>query len=291
MSPATVLRVDGLSRRFGGLAAVHELSFGVQRGEVFGLLGPNGAGKTTALNLISGLDKPNSGTIHVEDTDTTGLPPHRLAALGMARTYQNVKVFTGLSVIDHVVIGLHLERRARLWQMILPIPMEWRERRELRSRATALLQRVGLEGVDPERPAETLSYGDQRRLEIARALAVRPRLLLLDEPTAGMNLQESTELGELLLTVRDEGVTLVIVEHNIDLVQRFCDRIVVMNFGEQIAEGLPRATLDSPAVRDAYFGATGDERVDRLKLRKAQPSTGTAPAGLGQLTGTGRRRG
>jgi branched-chain amino acid transport system ATP-binding protein len=251
------LELATLTRRFGGLVAVDEVSLRVNRRTIFGLLGPNGAGKTTILNLISGFDRPTSGSLRLFGKDITSKPPHEVARQGVARTYQNVRLFHGMSALENVAAGRYSRRTSRLWQSVLCMPSELRERREVLEDARALLDRVGMT-LPVDRLAETLPYAEQRRVEIARALASRPNLLLLDEPTAGMNSTESAAIGDLLITLRDgEGLTLVLIEHNIKLVLAYCDEAVVLNFGRKIASGTPRSCVDNPDVRIAYFGRRG----------------------------------
>ncbi|MDW3214715.1 MAG: ABC transporter ATP-binding protein [Ilumatobacteraceae bacterium] len=258
------LSVDRLSKAFGGLRAVDSLSFDVPANSIFGLLGPNGAGKTTVLNLISGLMKADSGTVSVFGDSVERLSAHRVAAAGIARTYQNVRLFPGLTVLETVVTGSYRQRSSQLWQSVLCLPSERRERREAEEKARALLDRVGVT-APPERLAESLPYGEQRRVEIARALATDPRVIMLDEPTAGMNDVESDALGQLLVNLRDEGLSLVLIEHNIKLVLNFCSHAVVMNFGELITEGTPRECVENEEVQAAYFGKQSDaERVQAV---------------------------
>jgi len=258
------LEIVGLSKSFGGLRAVNDLTFDVAPNSIFGLLGPNGAGKTTVLNLVSGLMPSNSGTVQVFGDHVEGLPAHRVAGAGIARTYQNVRLFPGLTVLETVVTGFYRQRSARLWQTVLCLPSERRERREVEEKARALLDRVGVT-APPDRLAESLSYGEQRRVEIARALATEPRVMLLDEPTAGMNDVESDALGQLLVTLRDEGLSLVLIEHNIKLVLNFCSHAVVMNFGELITKGTPRECVENEEVQAAYCGKQSDaERVQSV---------------------------
>lgn len=267
-SAAPALELSGLGKNFGGLRAVHDLSFTVPEQTVFGVMGPNGAGKTTVLNLISGFMKPDAGRIEVFGESIEGQPPHRVARTGVARTYQNVRLFPGVTVLDTVVSGFHLHRSTKLWDAVLLTRRERRERREARESARALLERVGV-SVPSQRLAQTLPYGEQRRVEIARALATKPRVLLLDEPTAGMNQVESEALGELMHSLRDEGITLVLIEHNVKLVLGYCSQAVVINFGELIAQGTPRQCVDDPDVQTAYFGKKSDaERLEAvLRLR------------------------
>jgi branched-chain amino acid transport system ATP-binding protein len=241
----TLLDVDGLGRRFAGLVAVDGVSFTVTRGQVHGLIGPNGAGKTTLFNLLSGLIASDTGHVRLDGVTLDGLPSWRRARLGLARTFQNIRLFADMTVLENVLTGLHARALSG---------------RHARARASALLDRVGL-GAAAVRRAGELSYGDQRRLEIARALATEPKLLLLDEPAAGMNPAETEALVTLL---RGLGVTLLLVEHDMSLVMRLCDRITVLNFGRKIAEGAPDEIRREPAVIEAYLGA-------RLARRLAEP--------------------
>jgi branched-chain amino acid transport system ATP-binding protein len=231
-------------------------------------MGPNGAGKTTVLNLISGLIQTDHGTVSVFGEPIEGRPPHRVARAGVARTYQNVRLFPALTVLETVVTGFYQNRSAQLWESVLCLPRERRERREVAERARELLERVGVT-APPERLAEALPYGEQRRVEIARALATDPKVLMLDEPTAGMNDVESESLGQLMFELRDQGLSLVLIEHNVKLVLKFCSYAAVMNFGELIAEGDPRACVEDPDVQAAYFGKSSDaERLQSvLRLR------------------------
>ena len=248
--------------RFGGLAAVDGLDMRVERGAVHGLIGPNGAGKTTVINLISGLLAPTSGTIRVGGENVAGLAAEAIAARGVARTYQNVRLFPGMTCLEQVLTGAWLRREASLLASFLALPSARRDARRARVRALALLEKVGV-AARAHDLAETLSYGEQRRVEIARALASEPRLLLLDEPTAGMNAQEAEAIGLLTRALSAQGLTILMVEHNVGLVTAFCDRCTVMNFGRSLAEGEPRACLDDPAVREAYFGRKRD--ADRIQ--------------------------
>lgn len=267
-APDHVLELAHVSKTFGGLKAVDDMTFGVERGTVLGLIGPNGAGKTTLINLLSGMDTPNEGTVSINGEVMPNGRAHVFARKGVARTFQNMKLFKGMTVLEHVMVGLDKERHSRFWQIVLPYPPEWRERKKTKADALSILARVGLEG-EADRQADTLPYGSQRRLEIARALALRPKVLLLDEPTAGMNSAESNEVGELVRSLVADGVSVLVVEHNISFVRDFCDHIVVVSFGRKIAEGDPHSTLDLDVVREAYLGASGDERVERLKsMRK-----------------------
>ena len=264
-----VLEVRQLRKQFGGLLAINDLSFGVPNNSVFGVVGPNGAGKTTLLNVVTGLAPVDGGVTLVAGEDVTNLPTYERARRGLARTFQGVRLFEGLTVLENIIVGQHWQRSSHLWEAVLALPRERRERREAEERARELIDRVGLIGR-PEQFAGTLSFANQRRAEIARALASNPRILLLDEPTAGMHKLGSRAVGELMIELQEQGLTIVVVEHNLELVLDYCERAVVMDFGQLLCEGEPARCLEQPEVREAYFGRKADaERIESLlKLRQ-----------------------
>jgi branched-chain amino acid transport system ATP-binding protein len=251
---SVLLALRGVERTFGGLRAVDGASFEVAAGTVHGLIGPNGAGKTTLINLISGLLAPGAGTIELGGRSIAGLAPHRIAGMGVARTFQSIRLFPELTARDNVLVGRHLRRHPSMLGQLLALPGARREARAARASAVALLERVGLPARAHEE-ARHLSYGEQRRVEIARALASEPRLLLLDEPTAGMNPVEVQGVAQLIRQVAAEGHSVLLVEHNVRLVMGVCDRITVLNFGKVIAEGTPGEVAAHPAVITAYLGS------------------------------------
>jgi branched-chain amino acid transport system ATP-binding protein len=256
VSPATdgvILRLDQVVKRFGGLTAVNDVSFEIRRGEIFALIGPNGAGKTTLFNTITGMYKPTSGSINFEGRDITGLKPYRVAGLGIGRTFQQIRLFSYMSALDNVKVGEHHTMRAKLWDSLFTTPRARREEREVQGRAMELLSFVGIER-QAHNYARNLPYGHQRRLEIARALATNPRLLLLDEPAAGANPQEKRELMQLVERVRGEGITILLIEHDMKVVMGISERIVVLDYGEKIAEGKPQEVRTNQRVIEAYLG-------------------------------------
>ncbi|MDE1947911.1 MAG: ABC transporter ATP-binding protein [Burkholderiales bacterium] len=257
-----LLQVQAVAKHFGGVAAVSALSMSVRAGSVAGVMGPNGAGKTTLVNLISGLLPADSGVIRFAGTEIQHRAAHDIAALGIARTYQNVRLFSGMTVLEQVMAGCYVRRGTSLWASWLGLPQARAARKAVERHALELLDRVQLDGK-AQVLAETLSYGEQRRVEIARALGTGPRLLLLDEPTAGMNVQESSEIGSLVHSLRDAGLTVLMVEHNVRLVKDFCDHVTVMNFGRLLAQGTPAECIAHPDVQAAYFGNTAD--ADRIR--------------------------
>ncbi len=249
-----LLEVQNLERAFGGVRAVDGASFAVRKGEIHGLIGPNGAGKTTIINMVSGLLVPTGGEIRLEGRPIQALRPHVIAGLGVARTFQNIRLFSDLSARDNVLVGQHLVREASLGARLLMLPAAREEERLAKERAGKLIERIGLAARAHER-ARNLSYGEQRRVEIARALASSPRLLLLDEPTAGMNAVEVQAVAALIRQVAAEGHSVLLIEHNVKLVMDVCDAITVLDFGKVIAEGAPAAVAKDPAVIAAYLGA------------------------------------
>jgi branched-chain amino acid transport system ATP-binding protein len=253
-----MLEVNGLSKAFGGVQAVHNVSFAVAPGEIVGLIGPNGAGKTTCFNLISGILPPSAGDVRLSGRDLVGLAPYRRARLGLARTFQNIQLFGGMTVLDNVLTGFHLHQQVGVLTALLPLPRVRRARSESHRRALELLKLVGLEGKEDE-PAESLAYGDQRRLEISRALAQKPKLLLMDEPAAGLNPRETEDLMALMEKLRSLGITLFVIEHDMTLVMGICHRIVVLDHGQVIAAGMPQEIRRDPRVIEAYLGREEDE--------------------------------
>jgi branched-chain amino acid transport system ATP-binding protein len=249
-----LLRIEQLGRRFGGLLALEDFSLAVPAGASYGLIGPNGAGKTTVFNLISGFLKPSEGTIFFAGREITGEPPHRVTSLGVARTFQNIRLFQELSVLDNVLVGFHCRSRATWGEAVLRLPRYRFEERERRDLALELLREVGLSEVAAQ-PAGKLPYGHQRHLEIARSLATGPRLLLLDEPAAGLNPQETLDLMAFLQKIKEHyGLTLLIIEHNLRLVMGMCRHLTVLDHGLTIAAGAPDQVQRHPEVIRAYLG-------------------------------------
>jgi branched-chain amino acid transport system ATP-binding protein len=254
-SPAgPVLDLDRLSLSFGGLRALSDLDLQVRDGEIVSLIGPNGAGKTTFFNVIAGLYRPNAGVIMFGGRDITGLKPHTIARLGIARTFQSIRIFANMSVLENVLIGMHGHLTADPLRIVLGAHAVAAEEAGAHEKARELLAFVGLRGRDDEM-AKNLAYGDQRRLEIARALAVRPRLLLLDEPAAGMNPEEARRLMEFIRRLRKElRLTVLLIEHQMRVVMGVADRVTVLDHGEKIAEGAPEEIVRNPRVIEAYLG-------------------------------------
>ncbi|MEI6208078.1 MAG: ABC transporter ATP-binding protein [Desulfuromonadales bacterium] len=248
-----MLELAGITQVFGGVTALEDVSFSVSKGDITGVIGPNGAGKTTLFNIISGIYTQTAGRVILNGSDVSGFSPDKLARLGMVRTFQNIELFGGMTVLENVMVGLHTRSSSGLLACSLRMP--WSRREEARIRATALkwLEFTGITALADVK-AGNLSFGKGRMLEIARALAVKPVIILMDEPAAGLNSQETFELARLIQRIRDLGVTVVLVEHDMELVMDICDRIVVLNLGCRLAEGTPREIQENQAVIAAYLG-------------------------------------
>jgi branched-chain amino acid transport system ATP-binding protein len=253
----SLLVVDNVGKQFGGLSALSDVSLSVRAGEIYGLIGPNGAGKTTLFNCMTGLYSVSRGTIHLDGVAVHNRKPHDVVTRGFARTFQNIRLFANMSVLENVMVGRHTRSRAGVLGAVLRNRATREEEKSIRERAQYLLSRVGLDGK-AQHLAGHLSYGMQRRLEIARSLATDPRILALDEPVAGMNPSERRDMSELFLRLREEfKLTLLLIEHDVKLVMCVCDRIAVLDYGCKIAEGTPQDVKNNPAVIAAYLGSSG----------------------------------
>ncbi|RII31445.1 MAG: high-affinity branched-chain amino acid ABC transporter ATP-binding protein LivG [Geobacter sp.] len=248
-----MLEVAGITQIFGGVTALEDVSFVAKKGDITGVIGPNGAGKTTLFNIVSGIYKQTSGSVHLEGKQVTGLPPERLARLGMVRTFQNIELFGSMTVMENVMVGMHTKSSSGILACSFLMPWSIGEERRIRDGAMKWLDFVGITG-EADVTAGNLPFGKGRLLEIARALAVEPRLILMDEPAAGLNSQETLALASLIQRIRALGITVVLVEHDMELVMDICDRIVVLNLGRKLAEGTPREIQENPEVIAAYLG-------------------------------------
>jgi branched-chain amino acid transport system ATP-binding protein len=251
----TLLELSGVGKHFGGLAALTKVSLHIKQGEIYGLIGPNGAGKTTLFNILTGLYQLDAGSFSFDGKEYASCKPHLLAQAGIARTFQNIRLFANMTALENIMIGRHLRTRTGLWGALTRNSAARSEERSIEKRAHELLRYVGI-----KRPSNTLaknlSYGEQRRLEIARALATEPKLLALDEPAAGMNATETESLKVLLESIRASGITILLIEHDVKLIMNLCDRIAVLNYGEKIAEGQAEEVRNNPAVITAYLGGS-----------------------------------
>jgi branched-chain amino acid transport system ATP-binding protein len=250
-----LLELKGVSKRFGGVQALKKMDFSIERGQIVGLIGPNGAGKTSFFNCVTGLVPIDEGKILFDDGTETihGLPSHRVLEKGVARTFQNLRIFRNMSVLENVAVGFHSRTRTALWDAFFRTPLFKEEERNIRRKSLELLRFIGLEGHENEF-AGNLSYGSQKRLEIARALASDPKLLLLDEPVAGMNPTEKEELAKLVRKIRERGIAVLLIEHDMKVVMPLSDKVVVMDEGAKIAEGPPDKVKNDPGVIRAYLG-------------------------------------
>jgi branched-chain amino acid transport system ATP-binding protein len=259
-----LLQIDSLSKTFKGLHAVVGYRLRLRTGEILGVIGPNGAGKSTVFNLLTGHIRPSGGVIRFRGEDITRLPPDRIARLGIGRTFQNIRLFPSMTVLENVIAARQLHDRSRLLATLLSWPSFARTEERLVAQALEELRLFGLE-ERADAPATSLPYGDQRRLEIVRALALKPALLLLDEPTAGMNSQESLQVLDLIRRIRDQyRLTIVVVEHNMPLVMHLCERIQVLNYGQIIAEGSPEQVRADPRVVESYLGQVAEDAEARI---------------------------
>jgi len=259
----TILEVKGLGISFGGLRAVNDVSFSVKPGEIVSVIGPNGAGKTTLFNMISGVYLPSDGEVKLDGEDVTAQAPHLLAEKGLTRTFQNLQIFQEMTVLENVVAGFHLSEQPSIWADLFSLPSARRRSAEVRDKAFGFLEKVRLTNA-AEEEAGNLSYGALKRLEIARALAVGPRVLLLDEPAAGCNAVETEEIDDLIATLAQSGIAILLVEHDMKMVMRISNHIVVLDHGEKIAEGTPEAVSKNPDVIAAYLGTEEEEPAHAL---------------------------
>ena len=253
-----LLELKDVVKQFGGLTAVSNMSFHVDEGEIYGVIGPNGAGKTTIFNLITGVYQVTEGDVIFNGQSIEGKKPYQIINLGIARTFQNIRLFTGMTVLENILVGVHDRMKSGLLASIIHTASQQKEEKEAREEAMKLLAFVGLD-KDADRLATELPYGKQRKLEIARAMATKPKLILLDEPAAGMNDSETAALTELIRNIREKfGITIVLIEHDMQLVMSLCDRVMVVNFGKKLAEGVPDEVQNNSQVIEAYLGKEDD---------------------------------
>ena len=256
----SILEITDLTKHFGGVTAVSNVDISVQEGQIASLIGPNGAGKTTLFNCVTGLEPPSEGSVKFQAQNIVGLRPDQIAEVGMARTFQNIRLFSQLTVLDNVKIGRHCRSKSRLWSSVSRNQKQRQEESHITSHAFQQLSFVGLEGFR-DQLAGNLSYGDQRRVEIARALAMGPTLLLLDEPAAGMNPQETQQLIELIHSIREQGITILLIEHDMKMVMQISDWVTVIAQGEKISAGEPEAVQNDERVIKAYLGESYDAQT------------------------------